>query len=227
VKYFKLEAKDEPIDRLLPEINENHDCWFVDRTRQESIDKQRETHAIALRAHAGHARQDSRVRRAKPFAYIGRPSPMCEKFPVTDAYAERLINEKRGKAGRVVLTMLRPNGTIYPHTDDGMYWLLRDRYHLVIKSKAGSLFRAGGEEVRMQEGELWWFDPTAEHEAFNDSDDDRIHLIIDVLSAESMRTFRRRIMRSPWRATRAALNAAIRSAAWPLRQKLLGKQAYG
>jgi len=226
MKNFRLEAKDLPVDELLAEITANYECWFIDTTRQESIDKQRETHAIALRAHADNAQQDSRVRRAKPLAYTGRRSPMCAKFPTVDAYTESLVSEKRGKVGRVVLTKLRPGGKIYPHTDDGLYWLLRDRYHLVIKSKAGSHFRAGGEEVRMQAGELWWFDPTVEHEAFNDSDEDRIHLIIDMMSRDSLRSFQRRIVRSPWRATRAGVNAVVRSAAWPLRQMFPGKSAH-
>ena len=33
----------------------------------------------------------------------------------------------------------------------------------------------------MREGELWWFDNRAVHEAFNDGDEDRIHLIFDLL----------------------------------------------
>ncbi|MEL6920992.1 MAG: aspartyl/asparaginyl beta-hydroxylase domain-containing protein [Pseudomonadota bacterium] len=41
--------------------------------------------------------------------------------------------------------------------------------------------RAGDEEVRMKTGELWWFDNKAEHEAMNDSETDRIHLIFDLL----------------------------------------------
>ncbi|MDH3690679.1 MAG: aspartyl/asparaginyl beta-hydroxylase domain-containing protein [Gammaproteobacteria bacterium] len=87
-----------------------------------------------------------------------------------------------GAMGRAVIVRLKPHGTIYPHTDDGLYWLLRDRYHLVLKSVKGSRFKAGGEETLMQEGELWWFDPTVPHEAFNDSDEDRIHIIVDIPS---------------------------------------------
>jgi len=55
--------------------------------------------------------------------------------------------------------------------------------HLVLKSTAGSWLRAGDEEVTMREGELWWFDNKAVHEAWNKGGD-RIHLIFDVLSRE-------------------------------------------
>jgi aspartyl/asparaginyl beta-hydroxylase (cupin superfamily) len=40
--------------------------------------------------------------------------------------------------------------------------------------------RCGDEEIAMHEGELWWFDNKEEHEARNDSDHDRIHLIFDL-----------------------------------------------
>lgn len=225
MKHFKLVDKDVPVDGLLEEVTKNHELWFVDTTRQETIDKQRETYAITLRSHADQAQLDSRVRRAMPFGYKGRPSAMTDQFPVASKYVDDFIRDKRGKPGRVVMTNLRPNGTIYPHTDDGLYWLLRDRYHLVIKSAKGSHFKAGGEEVRMQEGELWWFDPTVEHEAFNDSDEDRIHIIIDVLSADSMRTFARRVARAPLRTSRAFFNAAIRAVAWRLRRQRLAEES--
>ena len=42
---------------------------------------------------------------------------------------------------------------------------------------------SGGETVRMQEGELWWFDNKAVHDAFNPSAEGRIHVIFDVLPA--------------------------------------------
>ena len=56
----------------------------------------------------------------------------------------------------------------------------------------------------MQEGELWWFDPTVSHEACNDADEDRIHIIFDVLSRQSLRAF---------------FNAGVRGLAWPIRQR--------
>jgi aspartyl/asparaginyl beta-hydroxylase (cupin superfamily) len=75
---------------------------------------------------------------------------------------------------------LKPNGQVYPHVDAGAYYALRHRFHLVIQSR-GSLMKCGGEEVVMNEGELWAFDNKKQHEAFNESADSRIHLIFDLL----------------------------------------------
>jgi quercetin dioxygenase-like cupin family protein len=55
---------------------------------------------------------------------------------------------------------------------------------MILKSSAGSWMKAGDEEVRMREGELWWFDNDQVHEAHNDGDEDRIHIIFDLLPAE-------------------------------------------
>jgi len=40
---------------------------------------------------------------------------------------------------------------------------------------------AGGECVVMREGELWAFNNKAEHDARNPTDEQRVHLIFDVL----------------------------------------------
>ena len=227
MKYLKLVTSDIDVRPFLDEIGAHSDLWYVDTSRQERISKQRETLAIALRSHGDTAVLDSRLRRAKPLGYRGRPTPMASHFPFASAYVDQLVRTMDGAMGRAVMTNLKPHGRIYPHADDGLYWLLRDRYHLVLKSATGSHFKVGGEEVRMQAGELWWFDPTVTHEAFNDSDEDRIHIILDVLSAHSMRSFRRRLVRLPVRSLCAFYNAGIRGVLWSLRQRLSSPSAKG
>jgi aspartyl/asparaginyl beta-hydroxylase (cupin superfamily) len=64
--------------------------------------------------------------------------------------------------------------------DGGDYYRIRDRYHLVLVSAIGSPMACGDEEAVMREGELWWFDNKKPHEAFNRSDEGRIHLIFDL-----------------------------------------------
>jgi outer membrane protein assembly factor BamB/orotate phosphoribosyltransferase len=50
-----------------------------------------------------------------------------------------------------------------------------------LRSAAGSPLASGDEEVRMQEGELWWFNNKQFHHAANDSHEWRIHYIFDLL----------------------------------------------
>ncbi|WP_017314351.1 aspartyl/asparaginyl beta-hydroxylase domain-containing protein [Mastigocladopsis repens] len=67
------------------------------------------------------------------------------------------------------------------YIDNGEYYKLRDRYHLVLQSQSGSWMKCGNKETLMHEGELWWFDNKQPHEAFNPSEEWRTHIIFDVL----------------------------------------------
>ena len=77
----------------------------------------------------------------------------------------------------------RARGWVRPHVDAGAYYRIRDRFHLVLRSREGSPLTSGGETVVMREGELWAFDNKAEHDARNPIDEPRVHLIFDVLPA--------------------------------------------
>ena len=48
---------------------------------------------------------------------------------------------------------------------------------------------SGGEDVVFHDGELWWFNNKAVHDAFNPSDHGRIHVIFDVLSSRPAAEF--------------------------------------
>ena len=85
--------------------------------------------------------------------------------------------------GRVLITRIKPGGRILPHADVyGDYVQEKDkaRYHVVLQGLPGSLYRTGDETVCMRTGEVWWFNALLEHEVMNNSETDRIHLLVDV-----------------------------------------------
>lgn len=84
------------------------------------------------------------------------------------------------RLGRVLITRVRPGGKITPHVDGGAPATYYDRFHIVLNSAPGCLFRAGDETVNMGTGQVWWFDNAKEHEVINNSVDDRIHMIVDI-----------------------------------------------
>lgn len=84
------------------------------------------------------------------------------------------------RLGRVMINRIKAGGHIYPHADTPVHAQYWDRYHAVLKSGPGCNFRCGDEVVNMGTGQVWWFQNALEHEVLNNSDDDRIHLIIDV-----------------------------------------------
>ena len=88
------------------------------------------------------------------------------------------------RLGRVLITRLPSGGRIAPHVDGGSHAAYYDRFHVVLRAAPGSRFRCGDEVVEMQPGELWWFQNSVEHEVANDSDIDRVHLIVDARLAQ-------------------------------------------
>lgn len=83
--------------------------------------------------------------------------------------------------GRIMLVNLLHNGKITEHVDEGLYSDTYSRVHLSILSKTGNIFYCGDESKHIQEGEICWFNHKVPHRVENNSDSDRIHLIIDYI----------------------------------------------
>ena len=84
------------------------------------------------------------------------------------------------RLGRAMIVRLPPGGHIPAHVDTGSHAEYYDRFHVVLQSKFGNKFRCGGEIVEMQPGQIWWFQNKVGHEVINNSDEDRLHLIVDI-----------------------------------------------
>lgn len=81
--------------------------------------------------------------------------------------------------GRVIITRLPPGAKIHPHADEGGYAKRVTRHQLLLQSLPGNVFRCGEESISPLSAELWWFNTALEHEVINNSQDDRLALIID------------------------------------------------
>lgn len=107
--------------------------------------------------------------------------PAFFELPQARALVSGLMARVEGeRLGRCLVTRLKPGAVITPHVDQGSPATYYDRFHIVVKSTPGCLFRSGDEQVHMQTGEIWWFDNCQEHEVLNYSADDRIHVVVDI-----------------------------------------------
>ena len=114
---------------------------------------------------------------------------VCVNYPAFSVLTEShpiilsLMHRVRGAIiGRCLITRLIPGKRIYPHTDMGAPAEYYERYHIPLKSLPGVVFRAGDERVEMRAGEVWWFNNCIEHEVINNSQDERIVMIVDIRS---------------------------------------------
>lgn len=84
------------------------------------------------------------------------------------------------RLGRVMINKIKPGGRVFPHADTPVHANYWDRFHIVLESSAGVVFRCESEKVYMAPGEIYWFNNALEHEVLNNSAGDRTHMIVDV-----------------------------------------------
>ena len=188
LKNFKRLRRNIDVAPLLDEVMHHADLWDRDTSRQDQLAIHGQTRAFMLWCYTEPASADKLFRESFPgaFTYVGRRRDnVATKFPRTCHFVEQVARRSLGLLGRVAIVSLKPRGKVERHVDDGMYYKLRSRFHLVLKSPNGSRFVSGDEQTLMHEGELWWLNNRLPHEAYNDSDQDRIHLIFDILSPAS------------------------------------------
>ncbi len=86
-----------------------------------------------------------------------------------------------GRGPTAMFSLLKAGARIAPHT--GMF-NTRLVCHLPLIVPPGCRFRVGNDVREWEEGKLMIFDDTIEHEAWNDSQDDRVVLIFDIWRPE-------------------------------------------
>lgn len=180
MKYFRCIRKGIPVAPLLSEIAATPDAWDLSTGRQDKIDVQREAMAIPIRG----LRKSMIAGRPRWDVQESRWTTASINFPLVRDFLNDAAATQGARLGRAKIVSLPAGRRVYPHIDRGEYYRFHDRYHLVLKSSLGSWLKSGDEEVRMREGELWWFDNGQVHEAMNDGDEDRIHIIFDMLPNE-------------------------------------------
>lgn len=116
--------------------------------------------------------------------------PIYDRLPeVRDLAFPLMARVKATRLGRVMINRIKPGGHIFRHADTPQHADYWHRHHIVLQSAPGAIFHAGDEQVYMAPGECWWFNngrqnpdgSIPEHEVFNNSAVDRIHLIVDMV----------------------------------------------
>jgi hypothetical protein len=173
---FRRVAASIDVSPILAEIRANRGLWYVDQVRQQTVRAQAETNSISLRRGVTPADKSVSLEDTQRVA----ETKNWQRFPSTTELMTRFAADEQGELARAMLVRLKPQGRVLSHIDRGAYYARRDRYHLVIHSVGGSEMISGSECAVFQAGELWCFNNKVVHEAFNHSNDWRIHLIFDL-----------------------------------------------
>jgi len=186
LNHFRLIEERVPVDTFLDEIAEGRKKSFYDSKGKIHPD----SHHIFLRGVVINNRN-------KDF-FIGDILENVQYlnylyFPKITEWMKNFSIRHRGSLGRVYISFLKPHGHVVRHADRGIYYAAKDRYHLVIKSRGTEVF-LGSQSSTFQEGEVWWISNKVPHEIFNNYDEERVHLVFDLLPGSFFRRIRNIIL---------------------------------
>lgn len=177
---------DKAIDPLLAKLQANPQLWRLNEERQRAPGSaHHETESIYV---LGPPEMTPRsvFNDLTPIAYPAMDVIGFEVAALTglaQAFAASWQDEgKAPKLGRVMIANLHRDGVIDPHEDEGAYADHYDRFHLVLHALPGVRFNVGPYHFEPKRAELWWFNHKITHSVVNVSEDDRLHLIIDMVA---------------------------------------------
>ena len=106
--------------------------------------------------------------------------PVLEDIPEAAEIAFKIMSIVNGeRLGGVLITKLEPGKKVYPHIDTvGWHPNYYDKYYVPILNKEGAVFGFEGKDVQGVEGEAYWFRNDVSHWVNNDSDTDRIAMVV-------------------------------------------------
>lgn len=148
--------------------------WKSDKTRQQSYDLLRNTESYFIYQ----TKQDWML--SEPFA-SSRKTDDDRLHDLVEPIVKHLENNHNGTRGKVLFTRLPSGKDIPKHQDAGDYLYLVRRHHIAINTNENITFTVGKEIINMEEGECWEINNSRLHSVNNNSNDMRIHLIIDIM----------------------------------------------
>lgn len=91
-----------------------------------------------------------------------------------------------GKIYKIIIVKLSSNSHIRPHEDDGFSLEIPHRVHIPIVTNPNIKFGCGQSEIYMAPGSLYEINNQQQHYVINDTDQHRVHLIVDVIENSSI-----------------------------------------
>jgi hypothetical protein len=166
--------------------------WNMDKVRTWHEDSAHKNASdIILRYNDWDGKEESYVEQVCSELQV-KNYPTWDLLPQAQALIFPILARVEGlHLGRVFITKIPPGGIIASHVDriapaeeafpekipPAVYY---NRYHAVLQSSPGTLFRCGDETLWLPPGTVWWFNNSLEHEVVNNGADDRIHLVLDI-----------------------------------------------
>ena len=104
---------------------------------------------------------------------------------------KELEERMAGQSARMLLIKLDANSEVFTHKDSGDYLSNVRRFHIPIITNDKVYYTVGGEKIHMKQGECYEINNLKLHSVNNDSEYDRVHLLIDIMPDSEVKTISR------------------------------------
>ena len=169
--------KNYNIEEIKKEILKLEKKWLEDTSRQESFPVHKETTTVFLTDYASDwDLGDSYMMSIR--------EPESKLWKLVEPIIRDLEKIHNGKVGRAIFPKLSAYKDIDGHVDGGNYLDVSRRHHIPIVTNNGVFFNIDNGILNMFEGECWEINNMRYHKVINQSDQDRIHLVIDIIPNE-------------------------------------------
>jgi hypothetical protein len=107
--------------------------------------------------------------------------PVTERIPEIFPLVGDVVSATAATdVGAVFITKLPAGGKIDVHVDAGWHADTYDKYYLAVSNPVGSVFAFEDGDIHAKDGDLWAFDNSVPHCVDNNSDKERIAMIVCV-----------------------------------------------
>lgn len=183
MKYFLKVSEGINVKPLLWQLGSNPDLWDMHRRRKEGPS-------------TPHSKMSDiwvRYNDVEPYEKSGNYAgfndqhfpiwyPAYQRMPALKPLIFNLMAQVDGEhLGGILITRIPPGEKIAQHVDRGWHVEYHDKFYLSVKSGPGAKFichEGDTEALEPKAGDCWRFDNRLSHSVVNDSNEDRITLII-------------------------------------------------
>lgn len=111
--------------------------------------------------------------------------PPADVLPVRDLVFPLMAAVRGTRLGGVLITRIKPGQVCKPHTDPGWHARYYQKFAIQIDAAPEQAFHFHGHDLVTAPGDVFWFDNQFEHWVTNDSQRDRITMIVCIRTEES------------------------------------------
>lgn len=167
-----------PVDLsyIIQEIRSFQEEWLLDTSRQDKLATHKDTKMFQLRFMSYHWELGDGNTSSDINYFKNKESN--ENLSSIYEYLENIYD---GKVIRAEIIQMNKNSSIKSHVDGGVMLQLGRRIHIPLITNPKVVFEVFGEKKYLQVGSWYEINNIIPHSVINESEYDRVHLIIDLM----------------------------------------------